>query len=226
MTAEEYQKAQELYLTARDLSREAGNAGKDYIDARLEETKNYMEVYDLIELGAQKEKSGNLEGAAQAYSEARDKAASIYYGAGKEEALSRQAAVEEALDAAAAEEKAAAEEAQKEAEEAAAKEMESQAAEQELMNQQKANDQQNAIDLENKGNEFLAQGQYESAVTYYRTAQAIYIRLELAELADGLNAKIEAAQAGLEAEEASRAEAAAQGESQEENPPGPAGDAP
>ena len=82
-----------------------------------------------------------------------------------------------------------------------------------------------AIDLENKGNEFLAQGQYESAVTYYRTAQAIYIRLELAELADGLNAKIEAAQAGIEAEAAARAEEA-RANNQEENPPGPAGDAP
>lgn len=235
MGAEEYQKAQELYLTARELSAEAGNVGKNYIDDRLEETKNYMEVYDLIELGAQKEKNGNLEGAAQAYGEARDMAASLYYGAGKEEALARQAAVEEELDAAAAEQKAAEEEAQAEAQAAAAKERESQAAEQELENQQKANDQQNAIDLENKGNEFLAQGQYESAVTYYRTAQAIYIRLELAELADGLNAKIEAARAGAAAEQAAaQAEQEAlsqvppgQGISgQEENPPGPGGGAP
>ena len=225
MGAEEYQKAQELYLTARELSAEAGNVGKNYIDDRLEETKNYMEVYDLIELGAQKEKNGNLEGAAQAYGEARDMAASLYYGAGKEEALARQAAVEEELDAAAAEQKAAEEEAQAEAQAAAAKERESQAAEQELENQQKANDQQNAIDLENKGNEFLAQGQYESAVTYYRTAQAIYIRLELAELADGLNAKIEAARAGAAAEQAA-AQAEQEALNQEANPPGPGGGAP
>ena len=158
MTAEEYQKAQELYLTARDLSREAGNAGKDYIDARLEETKNYMEVYDLIELGAQKEKSGNLEGAAQAYSEARDMAASLYYGAGKEEALARQAAVEEELDAAAAEQKAAEEEAQAEAQAAAAKERESQAAEQELENQQKANDQQMPLTWKTREMNFWPRG--------------------------------------------------------------------
>ena len=208
MGEQEYQKAQELYLTARELSQDAGNTGKGYIDQRLEETRNYMDVYDLIELGARKEESGNLEGASQAYKEARDLAASLYFRTGKEEALERQAAVEEQLDTEAAREKEAEEAAQAEAEEEAAKELESQAAEQELMNQQKANDQKNAIDLENQGNDFFAQGQYESAVTYYRTAQAIYIRLELAELADGLNDKIEAAEAGIAAQEAQAAQTA------------------
>ena len=208
MGEQEYQKAQELYLTARELSQDAGNMGKSYIDQRLEETRNYMDVYDLIELGAQKEESGNLEGAAQTYKEARDLAASLYFRTGKEEALERQAAVEEQLDTEAARKKEAEEAAQAEAEEEAAKELESQAAEQELMNQQKANDQKNAIDLENQGNDFFAQGQYESAVTYYRTAQAIYIRLELAELADGLNDKIEAAEAGIAAQEAQAAQTA------------------
>ena len=208
MGEQEYQKAQELYLTARELSQDAGNTGKGYIDQRLEETRNYMDVYDLIELGARKEESGNLEGASQAYKEARDLAASLYFRTGKEEALERQAAVEEQLDTEAARKKEAEEAAQAEAEEEAAKELESQAAEQELMNQQKANDQKNAIDLENQGNDFFAQGQYESAVTYYRTAQAIYIRLELAELADGLNDKIEAAEAGIAAQEAQAAQTA------------------
>lgn len=72
--------------------------------------------------------------------------------------------------------------------------------------QKKANDQQNAVELENKGNELMAQGQYESAITFYQTAQAIYIRLELPELADGLNRKIEATRAGIEAEAAPKAE--------------------
>ena len=68
-----------------------------------------------------------------------------------------------------------------------------------LDNQQKANDQQNAIELENQGNSLLAQGQYESAVTFYQTAQSIYRRLELTDLADNLNPKIEAARAGMAA---------------------------
>ncbi|WP_417039597.1 hypothetical protein, partial [Clostridium porci] len=81
----------------------------------------------------------------------------------------------------------------------AAKQQQEEEAALELENQQKANDQQNAIDLENQGNMFLAQGQYESAITFYQTAQAIYRRLELSDLADNLNPKIEAARAGMNA---------------------------
>ena len=196
MGEEEYQKAQELFLTARELSREAGNVGKQYIDSRLEETRDYMEVYDLIELGMAKEESGNLEGASRAYREARELAASIYFGPGKEEAMSRQAQVEEQLDEEAAQ-----------AEEEAAEELAEQTGQQELENQQKINDQKNAIDLENQGNELLAQGQYESAVTYYRTAKSIYGRLELPDMAAGLDEKIAAAQAGQAAAAAAAGQA-------------------
>ena len=196
MGEEEYQKAQELFLTARELSREAGNVGKQYIDSRLEETRDYMEVYDLIELGMAKEESGNLEGASRAYREARELAASIYFGPGKEEAMSRQAQVEEQLDEEAAQ-----------AEEEAAEELAEQTVQQELENQQKINDQKNAIDLENQGNELLAQGQYESAVTYYRTAKSIYGRLELPDMAAGLDEKIAAAQAGQAAAAAAAGQA-------------------
>ena len=102
-------------------------------------------------------------------------------------------------------EKAAMEEAarKKEREETAAEETEKQQQEEkaalEMENQQKAKDQQNAIDLENQGNMLFAQGKYESAITFYQTAQAIYRRLELDELADNLNPKIDAARAGLNA---------------------------
>ena len=92
---------------------------------------------------------------------------------------------------------------QKEIEESVANEIQKlqkeEAVKQELENQQKINDQQNAINLENKGNELVIEGQYESAITFYQTAQAIFIRLELPELADGLNHKIEVARAGIEA---------------------------
>ena len=94
MTSGEYQKAQGLYLTAREMSVEAGNVGKSYIDSQLKQTKDYIDVFDLIELGEQKEAAGNMEGAVKTYKEARDKAASLYYAAGKEEALKKQAAAE------------------------------------------------------------------------------------------------------------------------------------
>ncbi|MEY8356569.1 hypothetical protein AALB39_24900 [Lachnospiraceae bacterium 54-53] len=204
MIGGEYQKAQNLYLKAREMSVAAGNVGKQYIDAQLKQTRDYMEVFDFIELGQEKESYGNMEGAAQSYRQARDKAAALYFSAGKEEALAKQAAAEEKME----------KESQKSAAAAASASQESQAAKQEeeektrkeeeekreLENQQKLNDQKNAIDLENKGNELLAEGKYESAVTYYQTARAIYVRLEMTELADGINDKIAAAKAGIRAE--------------------------
>ena len=106
---------------------------------------------------------------------------------------------EEALEKAAQEET----ERKQQQEEVAAAEQEKQKQEEaaaiELENQQKANDQQNAIDLENQGNMLFAQGKYESAITFYQTAQVIYRRLELDELADNLNPKIDAARAGMNA---------------------------
>lgn len=200
MIAGEYQKAQGLYLTAREMSLEAGNVGKSYIDSQLKLTKDYIDVFDLIELGEQKENNENIEGAIETYKEARDKAASLYYSAGKEEALKKQAAAEEKSDKAEQQEKAAKKENEESAAAEAAKQQQEEEAKKELENQQKANDQQNAIELENKGNELLSEGKYENAITFYQTAQALYVRLELAELANGINGKIAAARAGIEAE--------------------------
>lgn len=81
--AQEYQKAQELYLTAMEMSMSAGNVGKSYIDSQLSRTRAYIDVFDFIELGIQKEEYGDMEGAIASYKEARDKAASLYYTAGK-----------------------------------------------------------------------------------------------------------------------------------------------
>ncbi len=207
MMAGEYKKAQELYLGARELSVQAGNVGKKYIDQQLEQTRAYIDVYDLIRLGEEKEAYGDMEGAIASYRQARDKAAALYYAAGKDEALNKQASAEQKAETADQKEKAAEAAAKKEAQEAqdkeAAAKKESEEAQLELENQQKLNDQKNAIDLENKGNELLADGKYESAITYYRTAQSIYTRLELYQLADGINDKIRAANAGITAEEAS-----------------------
>lgn len=211
----EYEKAQGLYLTAREMSEEAGNVGKAYIDSQLDRAKDYIEVYDLIGLGEKKEEYGNLPGAIEAYREAKKKAADLYDSEGKAEALEKQAAAEEKLEKSQMED---VERRQKQEDDAAAEVAKQQAeseASRELDNQQKANDQQNAVELENKGNELMAQGQYESAITFYQTAQAIYIRLELPALADGINGKIAAARAGIEAEAASKA---AEIEAQETEP--------
>ena len=190
---EEYQKAQELYRKAGDLSWEAGNVGKAYIESRLEETEGHLELLDLMELGTRREESGDRDGAIEAYKEARKKAAALYDADIKAEALEKQAALEAQI----AEEKQE-EEAERKAEEEQEKAL--LAEQRALENEQKSNDQKNAIDLENKGNELLAEGKYDNAITYYRTAQSIYERLELTDRASAIEEKIAAARAGLEGE--------------------------
>lgn len=217
MISGEYEKAQEMYLTAGEMSAGAGNIGRTYIYSQLGRTREYIEVFDLIDIGEQKEEYGDLEGAVKAYKDARTKAADLYYGEGKAEALAKQLAAEEKIEEEAQEARSRQKEMEESAAEEAAKKQQEEAAQQELENQQKANDQQNAIDLENKGNELAAQEQYESAITFYQTAQVIYIRLELPELADGLNRKIEAARAGIEAIKESEAAAESESAAEEES---------
>lgn len=195
---EEYQKAQELYLAARQMAVGDGNIGLSYIEGQLDRTEGYIQVFDLIAQGERKEEYGNLEGAIELYKKAKEKAAALYFMEGKKEALELQMAAEEEL-----------EKKQMEADERLREQIEAEAVSRALDNEQRANDQQNAIDLENKGNELLAEGSYESAITFYQAAQAIYNRLELTEMAEGIKPKITAAQAGIAAREARAAEAAA-----------------
>lgn len=217
MLAQEYEKAMELYEKAKELSVEAGNIGKTYIENELKRVGIYIEVFDLIAIGERKEEYGNLEGAIEAYKEAKEKATQLYYNEGKAEAIQKLAAVQEKMEKAKLEEEQKKEEQKKEEEakqqeeEARQKEEEEkkrqeEQAKQELKNQQKMNDIQNAIDLENKGNELLAGGQYESAITFYQTAKSIYTRVELKDLAKAIDEKVKAAKAGIVAEEAKKAE--------------------
>jgi serine/threonine protein phosphatase PrpC len=212
MSAGDYKKAQDLYLTARQLSKEAGNTGKKYIEDQLKQTRDYIDVFDLIEEGQQKEGYGDINGAVLSYRKARDKAAALYFTDGKEEAIKKQSALEEKLDKDSQKTAASAASAKEESQAAKDKEEESKQSEEdktkkeeeeqrELENQQKINDQKNAIDLENKANELFAEGKYESAITYYKTAQSIYNRLELTELADGINGKIKASKTAIKEEE-------------------------
>ncbi len=198
LSGEEYQKAQELYLAARQMAVEDGNIGLSYIEGQLARTEGYIEVFDLIAQGERKEEYDNLEGAIELYKKAKERAAVLYYIDGKKEALELQMAAEEKL-----------EKQQMEMKERLREQIEAESASRALDNEQRANDQQSAIELENKGNELLAEGSYESAITFYQAAQAIYNRLELTELADGINLKIAAAQAGITAREARAAEVTA-----------------
>ena len=196
LSAAEYQKAQELYLAARQMAVENGNVGLSYIEGQLNRTEGYIEVFDLIAQGERKEEYDNLTGAIALYQEAKEKAAVLYFMDGKKEALELQMAAEETL-----------EKEQLAAEKRLQEQIEAEAVSRALDQDQKTNDQQNAINMENQGNELLAQGSYESAITFYRVAQASYKQLGLTELADGIDKKMEAAQAGIAAKEAQAAEA-------------------
>ncbi len=151
LAGEEYQKAQELYLAARRMSVEAGNVGLSYIDGQLGRTEGYIRVFDLIAQGERKEEYGNLKGAIALYKEAKEKAAALYFMEGKKEALELQMAAEEIL-----------EKEQQEAEQRLREQIEAEAADRALDNEQRTNDQHSAIELENQGNELLAEGSYES----------------------------------------------------------------
>lgn len=195
LSAGEYKKAQELYLTAREMAVEAGNVGISYIEGQLDRTEGFIEVFDIIAQGERKEEYGNLKGAIELYKEAKRKAAALYFSEGKAEALELQMAAEEALETEEAE-----------AQERLQEQIDASIADMALENEKKANDQKNAIDLENQGNQLLAEGSYESAITFYQAAKAIYNRLELSELAEAINQKIAAANAGIAARAAEATE--------------------
>lgn len=190
----EYKKAQELYLTARQMSLEAGNTGLSYIEGQLDEAEGYIHVFDLIAQGEKKEEYGNIQGAIALYKEAKQKAVELYFLEGKQEALELQMAAEEKLETEQLEKDARIQE-----------QVEAEAVNRAMENEQKTNDQQNAIDLENQGNALLAEGSYENAITFYQAAKAIYNRLELTELAEGIELKITTAEAGAAAEEEKKA---------------------
>ena len=194
LSTQEYEKAGELYLTAREMSVDAGNVGLSYIEGQLDRTEGFMEIFDLMSQGERKEEYDNLEGAIALYKEAKEKAAALYFSEGKKEALELQMAAEEKL-----------EKEQMETEERLQEQIEAQALSQALENEQKTNDQRSAIDLESQGNQLLAEKSYESAITFYQAAGEIYSRLELTQLAEGIEQKIAAARAGMEAEEAKAA---------------------
>ncbi len=197
LTGGEYKKAQELFQTARAMAVDNGNTGLGYVERQLDRAEEFMHVFDLIAQGERKEAYGNLEGAIKMYKEAREKAAALYFAEGKAEALELQMAAEEKLEK---EELADKERLQEQISEAVA--------DMAVENEKKSNDMQSAIDLENQGNELLKEGSYEGAITFYQAARAMYGKLGMDELDEGINQKIDAARAGIAAREAAAAEAA------------------
>jgi len=190
LSAGEYKKAQELYLAARKMSVETGNTGLPYIEEQLDRALSHVKIFDLIAQGERKEEYGNLDGAIALYKEAKDKSADLYFSEGKAEALRLQMEAEEALDQKKMEEEARLQE-----------QINEEVASMAVENEQKSNDKQSAMDMENQGNTLMADGFFEEAITFYRTAQAIYKKLGMDDMVEGIEQKIVAAYAGKEADE-------------------------
>lgn len=182
----EYQKAMDTYLAALVLSYQADNAGQEYIEKQLDKTRQYINVFDLLEEGDQKEAYNDLAGARKAYVKAKEAAAALYFNDGKREAIDKIAAIDEAQNkkkqaaAEKAKEKAAAEKEKEEKEkEELDEELKEESKQQELENQERLNEQKNAIEIESRGNQFFREGNYIEALTYYETAKSMYEYLEM-----------------------------------------------
>ena len=82
LTGGEYSDAQRNFLNARNRTRYADNLGLDYIDDRLEQTSQYMSVYELISLGDTLAQGQQYDKAEEQYLTAKALAAQLYGGAG------------------------------------------------------------------------------------------------------------------------------------------------
>lgn len=83
----DYTQAKEDYLKARVRVKYADNLGLSYIEKRLEQITIYEQVFDQISLGDRLLEYENYTLAEEKYLEAKDKASSIYFQEGKQQAL-------------------------------------------------------------------------------------------------------------------------------------------
>lgn len=160
----DYTEAKEAYLSAKARTRYADNAGLSYIEKRLAQIKEYEQVFDSITLGDGLLELESYELAEEKYMEAKDKAASVYFADGKQQALDALDALYEKWSAAKEEEDA------KAAELAAA--------------------QVSAAEIVKQGDEAAGEGDYDGAMVYYLIALEKYGDLEDTAQIAFLNKKI------------------------------------
>lgn len=208
----DYNKAQELYEKALELSQKSGGVGAEHIKEQLTKIGKYQELYELLESAENKENYGDYAGAAELYKKAKGIASGLYDQDARKEALDKQRAAEEALEKLRQEQMA-------ELEEKIQKSIEDEKVAQELADQELMNDKKNALELESKGNEMMNQEDYVSAIPYFETAASMYEDLGMDDRAAVLREKIEACKklaeeakrkAAEEAEKQSKEEKAAE----------------
>lgn len=204
----DYEKAGELYYEARKLSQQAGGVAEDYLARQQDKVNKYLDIFELMESGELKEDYGDYAGAIELYRKAKTQAASLYDKETRAEALERQRAAEEALEAL---RQGQLEELEKNIQAAIEKEQVAL----DLENQSLMNDKQNALELETKGNELMKNEDYVSAIAYFETAMGMYEGLGMPERVSALAAQIEACKK-LDEQAKRKAEEEAQQKSNEE----------
>lgn len=178
----EYRDAQRNYLNAQNRSRYADNLGLDYIQDRLEQTGQYITVYDLIALGDTLVTNLQYDKAEEQYSAAQLLAGSIYFTEGRDSAIAALERLYESMK-------------QEQADNAAAQQQASEA-------------QSAAAGVLSEGDAAFAKGDYTSALTYYTTALQKYTELEDEVQVAALLIKIAATEEKLAAQQALAEEAA------------------
>ena len=177
----EYRDAQRNYLNAQNRSRYADNLGLDYIQDRLEQTGQYITVYDLIALGDTLVSNLQYDKAEEQYSAAQLLAGSIYFTEGRDSAIAALERLYESMK-------------QDQADNAAAQ-------------QQASESQSAAASVLSEGDAAFAKGDYTSALTYYTTSLQKYTELEDEVQVAALLLKIAATEEKLAAQQELVAEA-------------------
>lgn len=171
-----YRDAQRSYLNAQNRSRYADNLGLGYIQDRLEQTGQYIAVYDLIALGDTLAANLQYGKAEERYSAAQLLAGSIYFTEGRDSAIAALERLYESMR-------------QDQADNLAAQQQASEA-------------QAGAAGVLSEGDAAFAKGDYVSALAYYTTALQKYTELEDEVQAAALLVKIAAAEEKLAAQQA------------------------
>jgi len=158
-----YQEAQDAFLRAQRESVLMDRLGFEDISRRLEITEDYINFFSLMELGDSLVMLGNYEMALTIYNEARAQASSLFFSAGRQQALDAIADVHERLTRADEREAAAAGAVEAEREAAAAERAAAIAAAAELMAQ---------------GDREFAAGDYIAARAFFQMAREMYLDLD------------------------------------------------
>lgn len=148
---EEYEEAQQDYLSAKERSRYADHISDSYIDIRLDNIEDYLAVFDYMQMGDILMEKGALESAEKKYLAAKSLAAGIHFKEGRRQALDALALLYEELS-----------KKQEETEEKM---------------QAVAADTAGAAELIVKGDEAFDKGDYKGAASYYTQAKEKYKEL-------------------------------------------------